>query len=527
MEDAEVKPNIAQDKKKKKKQTKKKPASAGSNDQNDVEEETEVAQSNGQPQDAGSTKKAGEAAGVAESLGSSPEKDQAALDKEALLRQKREEIAAKVAAAKKERERQQLEEEKKNAMNQARQKKEEGNKLFAQKQYEEAAKSYTEALQISPPDFEERAIFLSNRAQCYLSLQRFEAAIEDSTQSLQLQPHNVKTLMRRGAAYQRLKNVDSALADFRQCLELSPGLEEAVQSIKAIENERTGKSISPPPAADSPAEAPPSSKSPEPDEMDTIRTKGSKNLGKSPAKKPSASAKKATAKQPKGYPQPPLPGQQPWTFPMMYVPTPVAPAPAGDDDSDEERGDSDDEEEVAQQPAYTMMPMPMYGYPYGPMMDPSMFQHMMPGQPAPKPAPPAEDAGKGTGSEESGPRTGGPPTPTTTSHDILQLVYSYVAQVRAEMQYYENHPGELSIEKLLQVQREVYELNHISHVLSNVSVSHNQMLVNLILKVGSVQDPAYYDQPHVHTEECFHGHQHPAADQADKGKKKTTKDSKK
>jgi len=53
----------------------------------------------------------------------------------------------------------------------AKEYKESGNKLFGNKQYEQAVELYTKAIEVSPiEDTVELAVFFSNRAACYHNL---------------------------------------------------------------------------------------------------------------------------------------------------------------------------------------------------------------------------------------------------------------------------------------------------------------------------------------------------------------------
>jgi tetratricopeptide (TPR) repeat protein len=73
---------------------------------------------------------------------------------------------------------------------------------------------YSEALQLAPEAAsKQRAVYYANLAACHLKEGRNEDAVQDSTAALQLEPGYVKALMRRGAAYEQLDDLEHALAD--------------------------------------------------------------------------------------------------------------------------------------------------------------------------------------------------------------------------------------------------------------------------------------------------------------------------
>lgn len=87
-----------------------------------------------------------------------------------------------------------------------------GNKLYSNKQYDQAVKLYSKAL-----EFEQQAVFYSNRAACYTNLGQHEKVIEDCTAALNLDPSYIKALNRRAHARETIggqDNLYAALCDF-------------------------------------------------------------------------------------------------------------------------------------------------------------------------------------------------------------------------------------------------------------------------------------------------------------------------
>ncbi|KAI9204150.1 uncharacterized protein BJ171DRAFT_394502, partial [Polychytrium aggregatum] len=84
-----------------------------------------------------------------------------------------------------------------------------GNKLFIEKNYTEAIDLYSQAIALHPT-----AIYYSNRAACYSNLGKFEKVVEDSTESIKLDPVYIKAINRRAQAYEKLDDLRSALKDY-------------------------------------------------------------------------------------------------------------------------------------------------------------------------------------------------------------------------------------------------------------------------------------------------------------------------
>lgn len=89
------------------------------------------------------------------------------------------------------------EEEKLANKGKAEQLKQEGNATFKNADYEKSIELYTEAIAICPKDFSvERSILFSNRAAAHKHLGAQSTAIEDCTQSIELNPNYIKAYSR-------------------------------------------------------------------------------------------------------------------------------------------------------------------------------------------------------------------------------------------------------------------------------------------------------------------------------------------
>ncbi|KAL4156722.1 Mitochondrial import receptor subunit TOM70 [Phytophthora ramorum] len=91
-----------------------------------------------------------------------------------------------------------------------------GNRLYKKKQYDDAIKSYMEALSASPFN----VAVLANIAQCYLRRDELDDCVEFCTRTLYVDENHVKALSRRATAWHRQKKLQEAADDMRKALEL-------------------------------------------------------------------------------------------------------------------------------------------------------------------------------------------------------------------------------------------------------------------------------------------------------------------
>lgn len=106
----------------------------------------------------------------------------------------------------------------------------EGNKAYSRKDYDKAIELYTRAILCSKDP-----VFYSNRAACYIALNKFEQVIEDTTMALSLDSTYVKALNRRAAAYEMLGKNDEALLDYTtSCIMDGFSNESSAQSVERL-----------------------------------------------------------------------------------------------------------------------------------------------------------------------------------------------------------------------------------------------------------------------------------------------------
>ncbi|XP_075069980.1 sperm-associated antigen 1 [Mixophyes fleayi] len=118
----------------------------------------------------------------------------------------------------------------------AAQLKNEGNQLFKNGQFGEAAVKYSEAIDSlqDTEDAEELGILYSNRAACHLKDGDCGQCIEDCNKALELQPFSTKPLLRRAMANESLERYRQAYVDYKVALQIDSGMQLANDSINRI-----------------------------------------------------------------------------------------------------------------------------------------------------------------------------------------------------------------------------------------------------------------------------------------------------
>jgi len=113
--------------------------------------------------------------------------------------------------------------------------KEEGNEHFKLGKIPQAIESYTRAINLST-DPNEKATIYSNRAACYVQLYEPQKVVADCTECLNVQPNNLKALIRRGLAYESLEKYKMALEDLQKVLLADPSVQVAGQAVHRIKS---------------------------------------------------------------------------------------------------------------------------------------------------------------------------------------------------------------------------------------------------------------------------------------------------
>jgi len=82
-----------------------------------------------------------------------------------------------------------------------------GNECFSAKNYHEAAKHFTNAIDLNPDDH----VFYSNRSACYANLEEYDKALVDAQICVDIKPDWTKGYLRRGLAEFHLQKYEQAL----------------------------------------------------------------------------------------------------------------------------------------------------------------------------------------------------------------------------------------------------------------------------------------------------------------------------
>uniref|UniRef100_A0A8C5Q4C4 Sperm associated antigen 1 n=1 Tax=Leptobrachium leishanense TaxID=445787 RepID=A0A8C5Q4C4_9ANUR len=106
----------------------------------------------------------------------------------------------------------------------------EGNQLFKNGQFGEAAATYSQAIK----NAEELGILYSNRAACQLKEGNSRECIEDCNRALELQPYSMKPLLRRAMANESLERYRDAYVDYKIALQIDRNTQVANDSINRI-----------------------------------------------------------------------------------------------------------------------------------------------------------------------------------------------------------------------------------------------------------------------------------------------------
>ncbi|XP_074119649.1 protein unc-45 homolog B isoform X1 [Sminthopsis crassicaudata] len=99
--------------------------------------------------------------------------------------------------------------------------KEEGNKYFQNQNYEEASKSYSQALRLTK-DKALLATLYRNRAACGLKMESYAQAASDASKAIDINASDIKALFRRCQAMEQLGKLDQAFKDVQRCATLEP-----------------------------------------------------------------------------------------------------------------------------------------------------------------------------------------------------------------------------------------------------------------------------------------------------------------
>ncbi|CAL8247928.1 unnamed protein product [Lota lota] len=108
--------------------------------------------------------------------------------------------------------------------------KQEGNEFVKKGQFQDALGKYTECLKLKP----EECTVYTNRALCYLKVERFAEAKQDCDAALSLEPTNKKAFYRRALANKGLKDYLASSSDLQEVLQQDPGVQEAEKELEEV-----------------------------------------------------------------------------------------------------------------------------------------------------------------------------------------------------------------------------------------------------------------------------------------------------
>lgn len=126
-----------------------------------------------------------------------------------------------------------------------------GNTAINSKDYENAVKFYSEALELSI-DGPNSHVYYSNRAAAYCHMNRYQDAVDDCHSSLALSPDYVKAYSRLGLANFFLERFQDAVEAYERALELEPENKATQESLRQAKNKlKKSKTVAVPDAPSS------------------------------------------------------------------------------------------------------------------------------------------------------------------------------------------------------------------------------------------------------------------------------------
>ncbi|XP_058131763.1 sperm-associated antigen 1 [Dasypus novemcinctus] len=110
--------------------------------------------------------------------------------------------------------------------------KEKGNEAFNSGDYEEAVMYYTRSISVLPT-----VVAYNNRAQAEIKLQNWNSAFQDCEKVLELEPGNLKALLRRATTYKHQNKYQEAIDDLNKVLDVEPDNDLAKKILSEVERE--------------------------------------------------------------------------------------------------------------------------------------------------------------------------------------------------------------------------------------------------------------------------------------------------
>lgn len=113
--------------------------------------------------------------------------------------------------------------------------KQQGNQLFAQKRFGEAASFYTKAIDAAKHNDQILRILYCNRAAAYKELSRFKEGIEDCTKALKVDAQFTKAYARRARCHQMLGDHHAAIRDFKHAVKYDASDSDLADELRRAE----------------------------------------------------------------------------------------------------------------------------------------------------------------------------------------------------------------------------------------------------------------------------------------------------
>ncbi|XP_055822800.1 protein PHOX1-like [Solanum dulcamara] len=123
--------------------------------------------------------------------------------------------------------------------------KDEGNKLFQKRDYEEAMLKYDKAIKLLPRSHIDVSYLRSNIAACYMQmgLSEYPRAIHECNLALEVTPKYSKALLKRARCYEALNRLDLAQRDVNRVLEMEPNNLMAIEIAERVKTTIDQKGI--------------------------------------------------------------------------------------------------------------------------------------------------------------------------------------------------------------------------------------------------------------------------------------------
>jgi len=107
-----------------------------------------------------------------------------------------------------------------------------GNAAYSSKNYPEAVKCYTKAIET---DTSSNPALYTNRAAAYAGLNDWEKSLADANKSLSINADWLKGHFRKGAALVELKRYEDAVEAYKRAVQLDPGNQDITSKLKEAE----------------------------------------------------------------------------------------------------------------------------------------------------------------------------------------------------------------------------------------------------------------------------------------------------